>query len=58
MQDMIQVLAGLADSNRRVLIPGFYDKVRPQDAKEEAGTLRLLLLRAVTQRSAASLNAR
>ncbi|KAI0256992.1 Zn-dependent exopeptidase [Lactifluus subvellereus] len=55
MQDMIQVLAGLTDSNRRVLIPGFYDKVRPQDA-EEATLFRLL--GAVTQRSAASLNAR
>ncbi|KAH9980925.1 Zn-dependent exopeptidase [Lactifluus volemus] len=55
MQDMIQVLAGLTDSDRRVLIPGFYDKVRPQEA-EEATLFRLL--GAVTQCSTASLNSR
>jgi len=55
MQDMIQVLSGLTDNDRNVIIPGFYDKVRPQD-DEEAALFRLLA--AVTQRSAASLTSR
>ncbi|KAI0293587.1 Zn-dependent exopeptidase [Russula brevipes] len=55
MQDMVQILAGLTDHNRRVLVPAFYDKVRPLDDEESA---LFRLLEAVTQRSAASLSAR
>ncbi|KAF8470421.1 Zn-dependent exopeptidase [Russula ochroleuca] len=55
MRDMIQILAELTDRNRSVLIPGFYDKVRPLD-KEEAALFRLL--EAVTQLSATSLKSR
>ncbi|KAH9993855.1 Zn-dependent exopeptidase [Russula vinacea] len=55
MRDMIQILAELTDRNRNVLIPSFYDKVRPLD-EEEAALFRLL--EAVTQLSATSLKAR
>jgi len=55
MRDMVQVLAELTDRNRNVLIPGFYDKVRPLDEEEE-GLFRLL--EAVTQLPAASLKSR
>lgn len=55
MQDIVQVLAELTDRDRNVLIPGFYDKVRPQD-DEEAALFRLL--ESATRQSAASLSAR
>ncbi|KAI0061595.1 Zn-dependent exopeptidase [Artomyces pyxidatus] len=55
MQDMVQILATLADKNHTVLIPGFYDNVRPQDANE---TDMFRQLESVTNRSAASLAAR
>ncbi|KAI9446065.1 Zn-dependent exopeptidase [Lactarius indigo] len=55
MQDMVQVLAELTDRDRKVLIPNFYDAVRPQD-DEEATLFRLL--ESATQQSAASLSAR
>lgn len=55
MQDMIQVLAELTDRNRNVLVPNFYDAVRPQDDKEAA---LFRLLESATQQSAASLSAR
>jgi len=55
MQDMVQVLAELTDRNRQVLIPGFYNQVRPQD-DEEAALFRLL--ESATQQPAASLSAR
>jgi len=55
MQDMIQVLAGLMDRDRHVLIPGFYDKVRPID-DEESELFRLL--ETATQNSAESLKSR
>ncbi|KAH9173572.1 Zn-dependent exopeptidase [Lactarius sanguifluus] len=55
MQDMVQVLAELTDRNRNVLIPNFYDAVRPQDDKEAA---LFRLLESATQQSAASLSAR
>ncbi|KAN0141012.1 Zn-dependent exopeptidase [Lactarius tabidus] len=55
MQDMVQVLAELTNRDRQVLIPGFYDQVRPQD-DEEAALFRLL--ESATQQSAASLSAR
>ncbi|KAI0317637.1 Zn-dependent exopeptidase [Amylostereum chailletii] len=55
MQDMIQLLAALKDHNRQVLIPGFYDHVRPQDQKE-----RELFehIEEITQSSASHLKAR
>ncbi|KAI9511084.1 Zn-dependent exopeptidase [Russula earlei] len=55
MQDMIRVLAGLTDHNRKALIPGFYDKVRPLDDKEAE---LFHLLENVTQQSAASIKSR
>ncbi|KAI0271199.1 Zn-dependent exopeptidase [Russula aff. rugulosa BPL654] len=55
MRDMIQVLAGLTDRNRNVLVPNFHDKVRPLD-EEEVALFRLL--ESVTQLSAASLKSR
>ncbi len=34
---LVRILAGLQDANsRRILVPGFYDRVRPLDAEERA----------------------
>lgn len=33
--DMIHVLGQLVDNSKKVLIPGFYDKVRPVTPSEE-----------------------
>jgi len=55
MFDMVRLLAALTDGQRRVLIPGFYDHVRPQTEEEKE---LYKLLSAVTQRPAASLSSR
>ncbi|GLB38271.1 putative zn-dependent exopeptidase [Lyophyllum shimeji] len=55
MLDMVRLLAALTDSQRRVLIPGFYDDVRPQ-TEEEKELYKLLSV--VTQQPAASLSSR
>jgi acetylornithine deacetylase/succinyl-diaminopimelate desuccinylase-like protein len=36
INELVKVLAGLWDADRRVTIPGFYDKVRPVTDKERA----------------------
>ncbi|KAA1473719.1 Zn-dependent exopeptidase [Dentipellis sp. KUC8613] len=55
MQDMVQLLATLTSSDRKVVIPGFYDRVRPQDEEER---LLFTLLESVTQTPASLLAAR
>ncbi|KAI0051074.1 Zn-dependent exopeptidase [Auriscalpium vulgare] len=55
MQDMIQLLATLSDKDRKVLIPGFYDDVRPRTEQE---TEAFKLIEAATNNTAESLAAR
>ncbi|KAF8644410.1 hypothetical protein AX16_008471 [Volvariella volvacea WC 439] len=55
MYDMIKLLATLSDNERRVLVPGFYDSVRPP-TEEEMNNYELLSK--VTQRPASSLSSK
>ncbi|THH19346.1 hypothetical protein EW146_g1817 [Bondarzewia mesenterica] len=55
MQDMVQLLSKLMGKDRKVLIPGFYDCVRPQDEEEKQ---LFKVLESVTQSPASSLAAR
>ncbi|TFK70401.1 glutathione degradosome [Pluteus cervinus] len=55
MFDMIKLLATLTDNQRRVQIPDFYDRVRPQTSEEE-GLYRLLS--GITRQPASSLVSR
>jgi len=55
MLDMINLLAKLTDEHRRVTIPNFYDRVRPQTEDE---TQLYNLLSTITQRPASSLSSK
>jgi hypothetical protein len=36
MNNLVAVLSNLVDSNNMILVPGFYDDVKPLDREEEA----------------------
>ncbi|KDQ62261.1 hypothetical protein JAAARDRAFT_30154 [Jaapia argillacea MUCL 33604] len=55
MLDMVKLLSALMDENRHVLIPSFYDHVRPQTVEERQ---LYQLLSAIVQRPASSLSSR